>query len=116
LEYAQYSHFHPLFLYESLWNFLLCGALLFLWLRYRDRMKAGDFFLLYVIGYSVVRFLLEFLRIEVTKAGGINVSQAFTAVAALAALAVFVFRYRATIRRWLSGDSAKSAKSARRST
>lgn len=101
-KYAQYDHFHPLFLYESLWNFALCGVLLTLWLRRRDRLKPGDFFWLYILGYSVVRFLLEFLRIEVTKAGGINVSQVFTGIAAVIALGVLLYHHHRALRQRLS--------------
>jgi hypothetical protein len=63
-----------------------------------------------------VRFLLEFLRIEVTESADINVSQAFTAAAALVALAVLIFRYRAAIQRRLRGEVSEPAKNARRST
>lgn len=93
-QYAADTRFHPLFLYESLWNLLTFGVLLLLWLRYRDRLKKGDLVLLYLVLYGVARFLLEYLRIDVTLANGINVSQVTTAVAGVAALALFVARHR----------------------
>lgn len=93
-QYPADTRFHPLFLYESLWNLLTFGVLLLLWLRYRDRLKKGDFVLLYLVLYGVARFLLEYLRIDVTLANGINVSQVTTAVAGVAALALFVARHR----------------------
>lgn len=101
VQYAQDTHFHPLFLYESLWNLLTVGVLLFLWLRYRDRLKHGDFVLLYMISYGTARYFLEFLRIEVTVSGGLNVSQAASAGAALLALAVLIVRHRHTLLRRL---------------
>lgn len=93
-QYGADTRFHPLFLYESLWNLLTFGALLMLWLRYRDRLKAGDFVLLYVVLYGLARFLLEYLRVDVTLVNGINVSQVTTAVAGLAALALLIARHR----------------------
>lgn len=99
LEYAEYTHFHPLFLYESLWNLITCGILVWLWLRYRQHLKRGDFILLYMVFYGMARFLLEFLRIEVAEAGGINVSQVFSLGAALAGALLLAWRHRAALRR-----------------
>ncbi len=96
-EYAPGTRFHPLFLYESLWNLAATAVLLFIWLRYRDRLKKGDFLLLYLISYGTVRFFLEFLRIEVTLAGGVNVSQAVSAGAAILAAALLFYRHRAAL-------------------
>lgn len=88
------TRFHPLFLYESVWNFLAFIILLQLFTRYRDRLRYGDIFLLYVMQYSLIRFLLEFIRVEVTLVGGTNWSQVVTAVAFVVALIVFVIRRR----------------------
>ena len=79
------TFFHPLFLYESLWSLR----------RYRYRLFSGDVFLLYVIQYAFIRFLLEFLRIEVAHIPGtdINSSQAMTAVAFVLALGFFLYRH-----------------------
>lgn len=92
--YSADTRFHPLFLYESLWNLLTFGVLLWLWLRYRNRLKKGDFVLLYLVLYGVARFLLEYLRVDVTLVNGINVSQVTTAIAGLAALALLIARHR----------------------
>lgn len=89
--------FHPLFLYESLWSILAFVVLLNLFLRYRSRLLPGDLFLLYIVQYSVIRFLLEFLRVDVTLVGGVNVSQAVTLVAGLAALVFFIYRHRSGV-------------------
>lgn len=92
--------FHPLFLYESLWNVLAFIVLLNLFLRRRNEFRAGDFFLLYVLQYSLVRFLLEFLRVEVAYIPGttINSSQATSVVMFVIALVVFLYRRRAEPR------------------
>lgn len=93
-EYGPEVRFHPIFLYESLWNLLVFGTLLVVWLRFRDRMKKGDFVLLYLVLYSLARFLLEYLRIDVTLVGGVNVSQVTSAVAGLSALVLLIARHR----------------------
>ena len=103
-EYANSTHFHPLFLYESLWNLLACGVLVFVWLRYRNRFKKGDFVLLYMIAYGIIRFFLEFLRIEITTSGGINVSQAVSAAAIVVGLIVLIMRHRVVLIARLRGS------------
>lgn len=60
--YAQYSTFHPTFLYELLWNLLLAGALV--WLGRRGRVRAPGLFALYVAGYSFARIGEELLRVD----------------------------------------------------
>jgi phosphatidylglycerol:prolipoprotein diacylglycerol transferase len=68
------------------------GLLLGLWFRFRARFTPGDFLLLYLMLYGIARFLLEFLRIEVAEAGGINVSQVISLGAALAGLIILLYR------------------------
>jgi phosphatidylglycerol:prolipoprotein diacylglycerol transferase len=58
------TSFHPTFLYESIWDILVCLVLLFVARRFADRLKNGDIFLLYVCLYSVGRFFVETLRID----------------------------------------------------
>jgi phosphatidylglycerol:prolipoprotein diacylglycerol transferase len=90
------ARFHPLFLYESLWNVIAFFVLLQIFLKYRSRLRPGDIFLLWVIQYSVIRFLLEFLRAEPAFLPGttINSSQTATAIAFVVALGIFVYRHR----------------------
>jgi prolipoprotein diacylglyceryltransferase len=58
-----------------------------LWLSHRlgGILKAGDLFLAYLGFYSLVRFLLEFLRLDVSLVNGINVNQVFFAFVFLCA-------------------------------
>lgn len=83
--------FHPLFLYESLWNAALFGLMYYLYTRRRTRFQPADFVLIYMIGYGSVRFLLEFIRLEVPLVNGVNVSQVTTAaMVLLAGLALYL--------------------------
>jgi phosphatidylglycerol---prolipoprotein diacylglyceryl transferase len=54
--------FHPLFLYESIWDLL--GALVALWLSHRrlDRLRDGDLASFWMIWYGGGRLALESLR------------------------------------------------------
>jgi phosphatidylglycerol:prolipoprotein diacylglycerol transferase len=90
------TFFHPLFLYESLWNILAFIVLLNLFLRYRSRFLAGDLFLVYIMQYTVVRFLLEFMRAEPAYVPGttINSSQTSAVIAFVIALLYFLYRHR----------------------
>jgi phosphatidylglycerol:prolipoprotein diacylglycerol transferase len=106
VDYPPDTLFHPLFLYESIWNFIAFAVLLRLSLKPPKWMRPGDIFLLYIMQYSVIRFLLEFLRVEVTLVAGINWSQVVTVIAFALALIVFVLR-RGTAP--ASADSATPA-------
>ncbi len=89
------TRFHPLFLYESLWSLVAFFVLLNIFQRYRKRLLPGDIFLLYIMQYSVIRFILEFLRVEVTLVGNFNWSQVVCVVAFAGSLIYFIYRHRA---------------------
>ncbi len=86
--------FHPLFLYESLYNLLNAGILLFLWSRYRERMKDGDLFLIYLIIYPIGRFILEYMRLDYVDYFGVNFNQMFMLVIALVSAVILFLRHR----------------------
>jgi len=100
--YLDAEYYHPLFLYESIWN--LANMLLLLWVsrRYADRLKDGDIFLIYLIVYPVGRFLLDFLRLDASMVGGININQTIMAVVAVFATAGLYWRHRGDASRSLS--------------
>jgi len=92
--YETQASYHPLFLYESLWNFAIVGLLLWISRRSAGWLKNGDLFLIYLILYPAGRFLLEFLRLDPASVGGINVNQTFMLVVALLSAAGLVWRHR----------------------
>jgi len=63
-DYAQFSHFHPAFLYESIWSFLSFVFLYWLFQQRAHRLKAGDLTASYLILYAVGRTLLEMVRLD----------------------------------------------------
>ena len=86
------AYYHPLFLYESLWNVGNMFLLLWLGRRFSEKLKDGDLLLVYLIVYPVGRFLLDFLRLDASLLAGINANQTFMVV--VAALAGFMLYMR----------------------
>lgn len=86
--------YHPLFLYESLWNFGIVALLLWLGRRHQDRLINGDLFLIYVIAYSIGRFLLEFLRLDPAQLGIININQTLMLLVGIVSAGVLIWRHR----------------------
>ncbi|KAA0285342.1 MAG: prolipoprotein diacylglyceryl transferase [Chloroflexi bacterium] len=89
--------YHPLFVYEIL--MLLACVVILLWLprgRFADRIKAGELYLIYLAWYSFIRFLLEFLRLDVSLVNGANINQVF--FACLLAVSAGLLLYRRFVR------------------
>ena len=63
-KYFSYQRFHPLFFYESVLNILLFFVLFKLYKSKVNIWPAGVFLSLYLFGYALIRFLLEYLRIN----------------------------------------------------
>jgi phosphatidylglycerol:prolipoprotein diacylglycerol transferase len=71
------THFHPLFLYESLSG--LIGFLTLTWLAgHSKRLVPGDLLGIFFIWYGLTRFLLEFMRIDNWTFFGIPTAQIVT--------------------------------------
>lgn len=67
------SKVHPTFLYESLWNLLVFGFLL--WYSRNKSETDGEIFLMYLILYSFARFWIEGLRTDSLMWGSLRVAQ-----------------------------------------
>ena len=77
-EFLTYTHFHPLFLYELVLNLVIGCLLLTIYLNCNERksigqpnslrekfqLGSGNYLLTYLLFYSLVRFGLDFMRIE----------------------------------------------------
>lgn len=88
------EYYHPLFLYESLWNLANMFILLTMSYRFGDRLKDGDIFLMYLVIYPTGRFLLDFLRLDIAVVGGMNINQVIMAVVAIFAAVALFIRHR----------------------
>ena len=93
-KYPLETRFHPVFLYESLWNFLCFGLLMFLARRYEDRLLEGDVFTAYFILYPFGRLFTEALRPDAWRVAGIPVAQIIAVVCIAGAGAILWYRHR----------------------
>ncbi|MUL40784.1 prolipoprotein diacylglyceryl transferase [Streptomonospora sp. PA3] len=90
-----YSTYHPTFLYESLWCVALAVLLAWLGRRYGDRLDGGRLFALYVMGYCVGRFWIEYLRVDPAhEILGLRLNNWTSVAVFLAALAYFLWAGR----------------------
>jgi len=64
LQYLTASYFHPAFLYESMMNLFLFLFLFFL--MKKNKLPAGAITAIYFMGYGLIRFIMEFIRIDET--------------------------------------------------
>lgn len=92
--FQEFERFHPLFLYESIWNLANMALLLWIGRRYAKSLRNGDIFLVYLVGYPLGRFLLEFLRLDSSQVAGLNANQAVMLVVALTAATILFLRWR----------------------
>jgi phosphatidylglycerol:prolipoprotein diacylglycerol transferase len=93
-EFMSYATYHPLFLYESLFNLANMGLLLWLSRKFGDRLKSGDVFLTYLITYPIFRFFMEYLRLDRSYVGGINANQTLMIIIAAVSTMWIVWRHR----------------------
>lgn len=82
-----FDRFHPLFLYESLWNLMIFGLIYFWVSKNKVKLGKGRVAAMYLVGYSLGRFFLEFLRIESWAVKGVNVAQGVSVAMVLLGLA-----------------------------
>lgn len=94
LAFRDISFFHPLFLYESLGNFLILILLLALERRQVfHKVHASALFISYILLYNALRFLLEFLRIDSVLWAGIRFNAYVSLALALLSLVAIFYLY-----------------------
>jgi phosphatidylglycerol:prolipoprotein diacylglycerol transferase len=86
--------FHPTFLYESLWSLLLFITLAVIGRKMRGRLRPGDIFGGYVIGYPLGRFWIEFFRPDAWMIGPLATAQWIAIASVLVGIAFIVIRHR----------------------
>ena len=92
------AHLHPTQLYES---FSMLIVFFFLLWLHKHRRFSGQVILLYAVLYSIIRFLIEFLRDDprgdvfgLTTRTGLSTSQLISIVVGLGALVLLIIRWR----------------------
>lgn len=82
-QFASVDYFHPTFLYESLWNVMVFGVLL--WLFGQERrgklvLKPGTLVMVYCVAYSLGRVWIEGLRLDSLMVGPLRMAQVVSLV------------------------------------
>jgi phosphatidylglycerol:prolipoprotein diacylglycerol transferase len=86
------TSFHPVFLYESLWNLLGFGLMMWGGRKYAPKLLDGDMFSLYLIWYSTGRILVEFLRPDAWTLSGIPTAQIVGGILILVGVGLMILR------------------------
>jgi prolipoprotein diacylglyceryl transferase len=98
--YEDFATFHPTFLYEAIWCFLV-AAIIMRFRFFKNFSKAGAVFIFYVLAYSLGRFFIEAIRIdEANLILGIRLNIWVSALLFFGALVLFLRR--------VSGNTQKS--------
>ena len=95
-ELVNFDYFHPTFLYESLWNLMVFGLLIFLFfkdLRGKPRLRLGTLFLVYMAAYSSGRIWIEGLRTDSLMLGPLRIAQFVSLAGILLGLAGLAWLY-----------------------
>ncbi|MFZ6036428.1 MAG: prolipoprotein diacylglyceryl transferase [Patescibacteria group bacterium] len=88
--YAAATHFHPLFLYESL---LMLELFIVMYVLYcKQALRPGEYTLLYFMLFPVVRFSLDFLRIDMLAVGPLLLSQWISIAFIIGAIGLWWYR------------------------
>jgi phosphatidylglycerol---prolipoprotein diacylglyceryl transferase len=106
LDSTEVAYYHPTFLYESLWNVMVFGLLMVLFVRF-PKAKRGTLFLVYMVAYSCGRVWIEALRTDSLMLGPLKVAQLVSLVGMVLGMVGLVWLYG--LRRSLP-DTASIAK------
>lgn len=77
------------FFYESMWNFMVFGLLI--WFKPK-RKATGEVFLIYMIAYSIGRFVIEGFRMDSLMLAGFRVAQLLSILLILVGTSLFILR------------------------
>ncbi len=84
------AYYNPTFLYESLWNIIVCGALLYILHKSSEETK-GLAIASYMILYSVGRFFIEGLRTDSLKLMGLRTAQIVSLASIILGIIILLF-------------------------
>jgi len=93
--YENFTTFHPTFLYEAIWCFVIAGIILRI-KSFNNLTRAGKVFAFYVMAYSLGRFFIEAIRIdEANLILGLRLNLWVSGLLFLGGLTLFLRRYSA---------------------
>jgi len=95
MEYSAEQYFHPLFLYESILMLLVFIGLVIL-VR-SVKLKTGALTLLYFLVFPVIRFSLDFLRIDMLAIGPLLLTQWISILLFVSAVLLLIRLYKCSL-------------------
>ena len=87
LQYLNQNHFHPTFFYEAIIDLIFFMVLLYLAQKLKIR---GQVFALYLILYSLGRFVVEFWRIDTATVGQIKIAHFLALISFCIGIMIFL--------------------------
>ncbi|MEY7998939.1 prolipoprotein diacylglyceryl transferase [Clostridium sp. Mt-5] len=81
-------YYHPTFLYESIWDLIVCVILIYI---FRKKHKKGSIIAAYIGLYSLGRFFIEGFRTDSLMLGNIRIAQLMSLVGILFSIGYFVY-------------------------
>ena len=79
---------HPTFLYESVGNILI--FLFLIWFRKNKQKESGEIFTLYLVLYSIVRFIVEGFRTDSLMIGPLRMAQVISLTLVVIGIIFFI--------------------------
>lgn len=96
VELINFEYFHPTFLYESLWNigvFIILIYLFFWGLKKSHHLRVGTLAAMYLIGYSLGRVWIEWLRTDSLMLGPLKIAQVISLGAIALGMLILAWLY-----------------------
>lgn len=84
------TYYHPTFLYESIWNLLVCLILVYILLKKKES-KDGVILGGYLVLYSIGRFFIEGLRTDSLMFMGLRTAQVVSIIGVILGIALIIF-------------------------
>ena len=88
------TRFHPTFFYESLWNLVMGGLIIWLVRKYGNKLKPGTAFYMWMVAAGVGRVWLEFFRPDQPLIPGTALSYSRVIAFLLALVGIFMLLIR----------------------
>lgn len=93
---ATSEYFHPAYLYEQIGNLVLFGVMFFIYKKYK--FKYNVFLPIWLIGYGLIRFVVEFYRLGYVLDIGLTFSQVTTIFMMIAGIILLGLEYRKHVK------------------
>jgi phosphatidylglycerol:prolipoprotein diacylglycerol transferase len=85
--------YHPAFLYEAIASLII----FFVLFSFRGRLKSGNLALIYLIAYSSIRFIIEFIRLDSIYLGEFKLQQMVALLILIVAASALIARNQKAI-------------------